>query len=172
MGNGKGLAYLGLILGLIGTGLGGYVFFDYILAPLLGFGDSPAETTEINSYYAEEYQTNPTTPDTYETIEGMQISFINTKTVSLHILFTCYVRITTALGTYAQLIILLNSTVLTTSEYYVEEFGVTTQERFAVNMQNYISALLPGSYNVTVLGRSDDVTTSFFYNSLYVQTHT
>ncbi len=172
MGNGKGLTYLGLILGLIGAGLGGYVFFDYTLAPLLGFGDSPAEVPEINSYYAETYQSTPTTPDIYELIDGMLISFNTTKTVTLHILFTCYIRIVTALGTDAYLRILLNNTVLTISNYYVEEFGVATYERFTVNMQNYIPALPPGSYNVTVLGMVDHVTTNFYQNSLYVQTHT
>ncbi len=172
MGNGKGLTYLGLILGLIGAGLGGYVFFDYTLAPILGFGDPPVEYPEINSYYTETYQTALSAADTYEVIEGMLISFSTSKTVTLHILYTSYVRILTSLGSYAQIRILLNNTVLTTSNYYVEEFGVATEERFAVNMQNFVSALPPGSYNVTVLGMSDDVTTSFFQNSLYVQTHT
>ncbi|MFX1358347.1 MAG: hypothetical protein ACFFA8_13830 [Promethearchaeota archaeon] len=172
MGNGKGLAYLALILGLIGAGLGGYVFFGYTLAPLLGFGETPAEIPEINSYYAENDQSTLTTIDTYELIEGMSISFTTTKTTTLHILFTCYVRIVTSLGTDAYLQILLNSTVLTTGNYYIEEFGTATYERFAVNMQNYIPDLAPGSYNITVLGRVDDLTTSFFQNSLYVQTHT
>ncbi|MFX1419473.1 MAG: hypothetical protein ACFE9N_11185 [Promethearchaeota archaeon] len=172
MANGKGLTYLGLILGVIGVGLGGYVFFDYTLAPLLGFGDLPAEVPEINSYYAETYQTSLSAPATYELIEGMLISFSTTKTVTLHILYTSYVRITTSLGTYAYVQINLNNTILTTSDYYIEEFGVTTYERFAINMQNYIFALPPGSYNVTVLGMVDHVSTSFFQNSLYVQTHT
>jgi hypothetical protein len=161
-----------LILGLIGAGLGGYVFFDNTLAPLFGFGDPTSEDPEINSYYAETYQATISVADTYELLDGMIISFNTTKTVTLHILYTSYVRILTSSGLYAQLRILLNSTILTTNQYYVEEIGYTAQERFAVNMQNYISALPPGNYNVTVLGMSDDTLTSFFQNSLYVQTHT
>jgi hypothetical protein len=165
MSNGKGLAYIGLILGLIGASLGGYTFVDSILTPTI-------EIPEINSYYAEYYQATLDTVDTYELIEGMLISFTTTKPTTLHILFTCYIRIVTALGTDAYLRILLNNTVLTISNYYVEEFGVATYERFAVNMQNYIPNLPPGSYNVTVLGMVDHLTTSFYQNSLYVQTHT
>lgn len=172
MSNGKGLTYLSLILALIGAGLGGYVFFDYTLAPLLGFRDPIEEVPEINSYYAERYQATLSTADTYELIGGMLVSFNTTKTINLHILYTSYVRIITTLGSYVYIRILLNSTILTANDYYVEEFGATTQERFAINMQNYISALPPGNYNITVLGMVDHVTTSFFLNSLYVQTHT
>ncbi len=55
MTNGKGLAITGLILGLIGAGLGGYVFFDSTIAPLLGLGEPAAESPpvdvpEINSW--------------------------------------------------------------------------------------------------------------------------
>ncbi len=64
----------------------------------------------------------------------MIISFNTTKTVNLHVLYTGYVRIMTTLGLYAQIKILLNSTILTTNQYYVEEIGFVVQERFAVNM--------------------------------------
>jgi hypothetical protein len=171
MTNGKGLVYAGLIFGLIGAGLGGYVFFDNTLAPILGFEESK-DYSEINSYYVETYLSTVTTPDTYEPVSGMLISFSTTETVTLHILYTAYVRITTAQGLYAQIIIRLNSTTLTTNYYYVEEFGVATEERFAVNIQQYIPALTPGSYNVTVFGMVDHTSTYFYMNSLYVQTHT
>ncbi|MFX0178495.1 MAG: hypothetical protein ACFE85_19960 [Candidatus Hodarchaeota archaeon] len=52
MGNGKGLTYLRLILGLIGAALGGYVFFDNTLAPLLGFGVPSAEVPDIKQFYS------------------------------------------------------------------------------------------------------------------------
>ncbi|MFX1529541.1 MAG: hypothetical protein ACFFBC_00365 [Promethearchaeota archaeon] len=102
----------------------------------------------------------------------MLISFSTTETVTLHILYTAYVRIITAQGSYAQIIIRLNSTTLTTNYYYVEEFGVVAQERFAVNIQHYLPALTPGNYNVTVYGLVDHTSTYFYMNSLYVQTHT
>ncbi|MFX1529542.1 MAG: hypothetical protein ACFFBC_00370 [Promethearchaeota archaeon] len=54
MTNGKGLAYAGLIFGLIGAGLGGYVFFDNTLAPILGFEESK-DYSEVKSYYVETY---------------------------------------------------------------------------------------------------------------------
>lgn len=169
MANGKGIAYVGLILGLIGAGLGGYTFFDNTIAPMLGFGDP---TPEFNSWYVEDYSISPSAPDTYVPLTGMLISFVTTETVTLHILYTAYVRITVATGTFAQIIIRLNNTTLTENYYYVEEIGVTTQERFAVNMQDYVPALPPGSYNVTVHVWVDDVVTLFYMNSLYVQTHT
>lgn len=169
MANGKGIAYVGLILGIIGAGLGGYVFFDNTIAPMLGFKEP---TSELNSYYVEDYALTLSAPDTYVPLSGMLISFDTTKTVSLYILYTAYVRITTASGNYAQIIIRLNSTTLTDNYYYIEEFGVAAQERFAVNMQNYIPALPPGSYNVTVWGLVDNLLTTFYLNSLYVQTQT
>lgn len=173
MGNGKGLAYAGLIFGLIGAGLGGYVFFDNTLAPMLGLGEPTAEDySEIHSYYVESYSLTLPLPDTYVPLSGMSVSFNTTETVTLHILYTAYVRITIAQGTYAQVIIRLNSTTLTTNYYYIEEIGAATQERFAVNMQNYIPALPPGSYNVTIYGMVDHVSTLFYMNSLHVQTHT
>ncbi|MHA1988389.1 MAG: hypothetical protein ACW98D_17275 [Promethearchaeota archaeon] len=171
MSNGKGLAYAGLILGLIGAGLGGYVFFDTTLAPM--FGQPPSEDIpEINSYFTEIYSDTLSTPSVYEQISGMFISFNTTKTVTLHILYTAYVRIITADASFAQIIIRLNGTTLTTNYYYIEEIGAAAQERFAVNMQNYIPALPPGNYNVTVWGMSDHTSTTFYLNSLYVQTHT
>ena len=169
MANGKGIAYLGLILGLIGAGLGGYVFFDNTIAPMLGLEEP---TSEITSYYVEDYSLVLDDVDTYRPLSEMIISFDTTQTVSLYILFTSYVRITTASGDYAQIIIRLNSTTLTTYYYYIEEIGAAAQERFAINMQNYIPALPPGSYNVTVWGQVDSLTTIFYMNSLYVQTQT
>jgi hypothetical protein len=167
--NGKGIAYAALILGLIGAGLGGYTFFDNTIAPMLGFGEP---TPEINSWYVEDYSIIPSATGTYVPLTGMLISFDTTKTVTLHILYTAYVRITIATGTYAQIIIRLNSTTLTENYYYVEKIGATLQERFAVNIQDYVPALAPGSYNVTVYVWVDDVSTLFYMNSLYVQTHT
>ena len=173
MTNGKGLAYVGLILGLIGAGLGGYVFFDYTIAPLFGPGEpTPEDYSKVESWYVEEYSISPSDINTFVPLTSMNISFDTTETVTLYILYTSYVRITTASGFSADIRIQLNNTILSMDTYYVQEFGAAAQERFAVNMQNYIPALLPGIYNVTVWVDVDDALTRFFMNSLYVQTHT
>ena len=173
MTNGKGLAYAGLILGLIGAGLGGYVFFDNTLAPIFGFGVPTSEDIpEINSWYVEDYSEQLLSTGTFLQLSTMLISFNTTKTVTLHLLYTAYVRITTAQGDSVDIRISLNSTILTTNTYYINKFNTTTQERFAVNMQNYIPALAPGNYNVTVWAMVDHTSTLFYMNSLYVQTHT
>ena len=173
MTNGKGLGYAALILGLIGAGLGGYVFFDNTIAPILGNGEPASENIpEINSWYVEDYSISLLSTGTYLHLSTMLISFNTTETVTLHILYTAYVRITTALGNSVDVTIRLNNTVLTTNTYYIEEIGVAPQERFAVNMQNYIPALPPGSYSVTVWAIVDHTSTLFYMNSLYVQTHT
>jgi hypothetical protein len=104
-------------------------------------------------------------------LTNMIISFNTTGTVTLYILYTGYIRITTASGVSADVIIKLNDTILSMGNYYIQEFGVAAQERFAINMQNYIPALHPGNYNVTVWAYVDDALTRFFMNSLYVQTH-
>jgi len=171
MASGKGIAYAGLILGLIGAGLGGYVFFDYTIAPMLGLTENPTEVTEVNSYYAETYSSQLSSTGTYLPLPGVKVSFETTKTVTLHILYTSYVRITTTVGSYAYINIRLNSTTIT-DDYYIQKLNVTTQERFAVNMQHYIAALPAGSYNVTVWAEVDATSTIFYMNSLYVQINT
>jgi hypothetical protein len=171
MANGKGIAYVGLILGLIGAGLGGYVFFDYTLSPMLGLTE-PTSTLEINSYYAEAHEIVVSSTGTYVSLSGLMISFTTTKSVSLHILYTAYVRIITANGDYVYIKLALNGTELNTNAYYIEEFNVATYERFAINMQHYIPSLQPGSYNITVLVNLDHTSTRFYKNSLYAQTHT
>lgn len=177
MTNGKGLAITGLILGLIGAGLGGYVFFDSTIAPLLGLGEPAAESPpvdvpDINSWYVENYSITLPSTGTFLPLSTMVVSFNTSETVTLHLLYTAYVRIQTALGDAVDIRIHLNSTILTTNTYYIDEFGAAAQERFAVNMQNYIPALPPGNYNVTVLASVDHISTFFYMNSLYVQTHT
>ena len=173
MANGKGIAYLGLILGLIGAGLGGYVFYDNTIAPMLGIGEpTPDEASEVNSYYSEIYSTALSSTGSYLHLPGLSVTFNTTETVTLHILYTAYVRITTASGHSVDIIIKLNNTILTTASYYIEEYAVALNERFAVNMQNYLPALPPGNYNVTVWAYVDDTLTMFYMNSLYAQTHT
>jgi hypothetical protein len=169
MANGKGIAYAGLILGLIGAGLGGYVFYDNTLAPILGVSEPPSH---YNSYYAEVYLATLSSTGISIPLAGVKVSFSTTETVSMHILYTSYVRITTATGNTVDVVIALNNTILSAGSYYIEEFGVAAQERFAINMQNYIPALPPGSYNVTVRAAVDDTLTNFYMNSLYVQIHT
>ncbi len=171
MASGKGIAYAGLILGLIGAGLGGYVFFDYTIAPMLGLTENPTEVTEVNSYYAEKYSATLSSTGSYLPLPEVKVSFETTKTVSLHILYTSYVRIITSLGSSVFINIRLNSTTIT-DDYYIEKLNVAPQERFAVNMQSYNAALPAGSYNVTVWAIVDATSTIFYMNSLYVQLNT
>ena len=173
MGNGKGIAYVGLILGLIGAGLGGYVFFDNTIAPILWPSEPTTEVySDVNSYYTELYSATLASTGTFLPLPGLVVSFNTTETVTLHFLYTAYVRITTASGNNLDVRIALNNTAITTNSYYIEEFNVASTERFAINMQNYIPDLPPGNYNLTVWANVDDTLTTFFLNSLYVQTHT
>ena len=173
MGNGKGIAYVGLILGLIGAGLGGYAFYDGTIAPMLGLGEPTSEDySDVNSYYTELYSTTLASTGIYLPLPGLVVSFNTTETVTLHFLYTAYVRISTASGNIVNIRIALNNTAITTNQYYIEKFNVIPQERFAINMQNYFPALPPGNYNLTVLALVDHTSTIFYMNSLYAQTHT
>jgi len=171
MANSKGIAYVGLILGLIGAGLGSYVFFDYQIAPMLGLGDPVEEVSDIDSWFASRYNTGPLSTGVYEQLPNLMISFDTTKTAILYILYTGYVKFDTALGTYAYLQIRLNDTVVVNNHYYVAAFGAAPVERYDVTMQSYIPNLLPGSYNITVWVDVDHLTTEFLLNTLYAQTH-
>ena len=76
-GQGKGLVVLALLLGLIGAGLGGYVF----ITDLLG--------TPQQSYWVEDDIYNPSTTDE-QYLDPMQVLFETTKTTFLYVSFNCY----------------------------------------------------------------------------------
>lgn len=169
MSNGKGLAVTGLILGLIGAGLGGYVFYNTTLAPILGLGEPPLER---NTFYAEDDITMVNTTWTYVPLPNINVNFTTTKTMKLHVLFTCYVRIDPPDGDKAYLHIYLDEQSITSLSYYIDAAGTDAEERFAVNMQAYNNSLPPGTYNITVRVMIDDPSTRFYVCSLFVDTYT
>ena len=170
MSNGKGLALAGLILGLIGAGLGGYAFFNTTLAPIFGIGDTPSER---NTYYVEEDSTFVGTTMIYTPLPGINVSFTTTQNMKLHVLFTCYVRISTSTGGESVYIhIYLNDLPINPIYYYIEAAGTENYERFAVNMQAFNNSLDPGTYNITVRAMVDDTLTRFYLSSLFVETYT
>lgn len=169
MANGKGIAYLGLVLGSIGAGLGSYVFFDYTIAPLFGLSEP---TPDIDSYFDKIYNTQLDATGTYLPLLGLNVTFTTTEIVAFYVLYICYVRISSASGESVSIRIALNDVSITELLYYVEEFNAAGQERFVVSMQEYIPALAPGYYNLTVYANIDHTTAISYMNSLYILTFT
>jgi hypothetical protein len=177
MSNGKGLAVAGLIFGLIGAGLGGYVFFNSVIMPILGMGASTTETPEspasdTNTYYTEQEFFSPDTSGIYVNLGNMSINFTTNQTVKLYALFTCYARIQTASGDTVYINMYLNDSPFSTSYYYIDAVGYQPTERYSVNIQAYNQSLPAGTYNVSIKVDVDDTNTYFFLNSLFVQTNT
>jgi hypothetical protein len=173
MSNGKGLAIVGLILGLIGAGLGGYAFFDGVIMPMLGTGaptlDIPASDT--NTYYVEQESFSPDTTGIYVPLGDMSIAFTTNQTVKLYVLFTCYARIETSLGDTVYVNMYLNDSAFSSTHFYIDAIGYQSTERYSVNIQAYNQSLPVGTYNVSIKVQVDDTSTYFFLNSLFVQTN-
>lgn len=169
MSNGKGLAVAGLIFGLIGAGLGGYVFFNSVIMPMLGMG---APTSDTTTYYVEQDHFAPGTTGIYIPLGDMSINFTTTQTVKLYVLFTCYARIETGTGDTIYINMYLNDSPFSASHYYIDAIGFQTTERYPVNIQAYNQSLPAGTYNVSIKVRVDDTFTNFFLNSLFIQTNT
>ena len=88
MGNssGKGLAVAGLILGLLGAGLGGFVFFNDTIAPMIGLAQNPPTIT--NYYSTDEYH-NFAAAGIYEPLDDINLSISVPSNARVYILFTC-----------------------------------------------------------------------------------
>lgn len=166
MSNGKGLAVAGLILGLIGAGLGGYVFFDNILGLGLDNGGIPSER---RTYYVEDIHSSVSLTSAITPLPGMNISFTTTQTMKLYVLFTCYARIFTQDGDIVRIYLYLNELSMTPASYYIDAFGYDAPyERYDVSMQAYNNSLPPGTYNITVRVNVDHTSTLFGIPALFV----
>jgi hypothetical protein len=163
MSNGKGIAIAGLIFGLVGLGLGGYVFYDNTLAPLLGF-KSPIVAPEIDEYYVSQ-NTYQFTNLVLHYIDPMSVVFTATKNSSLYVMFNCYAYITTADTVYVRIYVNDDAKSL-----YMRASGENIRAPFAI--QYYDSSIPAGSYNVSIRGDAGQNTTFFYGLNLYVQTIT
>ncbi|MFO7798090.1 MAG: hypothetical protein ACQERB_08850 [Promethearchaeati archaeon] len=168
MANGKELAVAGLILGLIGAGLGGYVFFDNILAPELDNGDT---TSEIKTYYVEDHGSAISVEWTITPLSGMNITFTTNQTMKLHALFTCYLIYDTSEADITKIYLYLNEFSMTPSPYFIDDFDYASSERYYVSMQAYNNSLPPGTYSITVRGKVDDISTVFAIPSLFAEVY-
>ncbi|TFF87743.1 MAG: hypothetical protein EU549_04180 [Promethearchaeota archaeon] len=171
MSNGKGIAITGLIFGIIGLGLGGYVFFNNTLAPLFGLKTPPTAEPqqEIENYYSFNGSYLPPSTSVLNNIKSISIEFSVLKNASLYVLY--------------------NSYILTTNPDTIETFlyvngikkGVlgikltvdsTSTIRSPLALQYYNKTINPGTYNISIWVETNDPITTLYENSLYVQTIT
>lgn len=165
MSNGKGIAIAALIFGLVGLGLGGYVFYDNTLAPLLGFKSPTVESVpEIDEYYVSK-NTYQFTNLALHYIDPMSVVFTATENSSLYVMFNCYAYISTIDEVYVRIYINGEAKSL-----YMKASGENIRAPFAI--QYYSSSIPAGSYNVSIWGLAGESTTFFYGLNLYVQTMT
>jgi len=163
MSNGKGITILGLIFGLLGLGLGGYVFYDTTLAPL--FGLKPTDPgQEIINYYEYDSAFVPPSVAEYNIINTMSIETTIEKISSLYVLFNCYVFTSNPDVIIAELHINGEDEART---------RVTTQStspiRTSATLQFYNQSIPPGTYNISIWVAVGDAATTLYENSLFVQ---
>ncbi len=157
---GKGLIVLALLLGLIGAGLGGYVFFDSVIGPMIGL-DAPYQ--EIHSYWVDDPGFDPVnTNEVY--IDPMQITINTTQTSSLYVMFNCYVYLIAV--DLVSVRIFINDVAVTG---YMRHSAVSTS-RTSIALQYSNSSVPAGTYTIQVRGQVLDPNTWYYSLSLYVQT--
>ena len=171
MSEGKGIAVSALILAIIAAGLGGYVFFDETLAPMLGL-EEPA--SNIETFYDEAFTSQLSSASVWQPLPDILLNITTTEIVDLYISFTCYVYYdTNNPGTTTMLSLYLDESDLTTGTYAVVAFNESTRyQRFCVSMQEYYKDLPVGTHNVSVWVKVDDTSTIFYHNALFAQTTT
>jgi len=159
MATSKSLGIIGIILGLMGVILGGYVFFDNAIAPSLGLKD-PASV--ITNYYDshQTYYFDGTDPEDLTTSVIISIS----GNTDVYVMFNCYAYLTT--GEWIAFDISIDGTKVTYSPMMV-----SGDQRESVSLQYYTNSLTSGSYEISVIAEtSDEATTYLSTLSLFVQT--
>jgi len=162
--SGKGLAVAGFILGLLGAGLGGFVFFTNTIAPMIGLAENPLS---ITNYYSEDEYHNFAAPGIYEPLNEINLSISVPLNAEVYILFTCNAMYGSgALASDCYYQFLFNSVpfggvISTTGDQSYSD---------SVTLQYYgTQDFTPGNHVVTVrsyVGNSNDVLTDI---SLFIQ---
>ena len=160
--SGKGLAVAGFILGLLGAGLGGFVFFNETIAPLIGLAQNPPTIT--NYYSTDEYH-NFAAAGIYEPLDDINLSISVPSNAEVYILFTCnamYGSGASASDCYYQF--------LFDSTPFGGVISTTGDQSYSdsVTLQYYGDQdFTPGNHEVTVrsyVGNSNDVLTDISFS--------
>jgi hypothetical protein len=161
---GKGLGIAALIFGLIGAGLGGYVFVTNTLFPPTGVVESPSIQDTSFIYY-----TNALTlgNSIYDYLDPISLIISVNSNESVYILFTCYVRINSP-ATEVYLSIYIDGT---SEIYFIITRTSIGLERIPVSIQYGDSTISSGTRNVSVWGYADNVGQFCYRSALLVQTY-
>jgi hypothetical protein len=159
---GKGLGVAALIFGLIGAGLGGYVFVANTFFPSTGESPSIQDTWFI-------YDVGPCKLGdfVYNYFDPISLVISVNPNESVYILFTCYVRLdTTATDAYISIYIDGVNQI-----YFLITRTSTGTERIPVSIQYGKSTLSSGAHNVSIWGYSNIANQECYRCSLLVQTY-
>lgn len=165
MSNGKGIAITGLIFGLVGLGLSGYLLFTTSLAPALGL--KPPER-EINNYYIEDDLYDISTSDS-SYVDPMSVEFMISRPSSMYVLFNGY-YLTGDVNTLRIFIYVNGESKTYPIRVTYEPDGVLNRIPFSA--QYYNGSLIAGTYNVSIYINPDLASGSLYGITLYVQTIT
>jgi len=164
-GNGKGLAAIALIIGIVGLAAGGYAAYDTFFGPEPEIPEQEP-VPEINSYWYEENYYIPSTGG-IENVTGQGITFNVTQNVSLYVSFNCYVY--HAGSSMTEVRVYINDVVV--SGYIRVYTATTTVTRTPLTIQHYDDVVENGTYTVNIKGSAAAGSTTVYYvPTMYIQT--
>jgi hypothetical protein len=164
-GNGKGLAAIALIIGLVGMAAGGYAAYDTFFGPEPEIPEQNP-VPEINSYYYDNNFFSPIGTGN-ENITGPGISLNVTQNSTMYISFNCYVYHTGASMTEAR--VYINDSPV--SGYIRVSTATTTTTRTPMTIQYYEELIEPGIYDIDIVGAAGaGPSTTLYTITLYVET--
>jgi hypothetical protein len=161
---GRALGISALILGLVGAGLGGYVFVTNTIFPMVGITESPSVQ---NTWFIQTEAGRELGNGVYAYLYPNSHLITVNQGESVYILFTGYHKFTTG-GTNAYYLILLDGV---TQTYTLLTRTSTGTERMTISMQYGISGLSTGTYNISISGYSNIANQECFRSALLVQTY-
>ena len=162
---GKGLGIAALIFGLIGAGLGGYVFVINTFFTSTQEVESPSiqKTSFIFDVGGCKLGNG-----IYNYLDPMSLVIIVNPNESLYILFSCYVRLGVG-ATEATILILIDE--IPEMYFLITRTTSTATERIPLAMQYGKSMISSGTHNVSVWGYSNIDFQECFRCGLLVQTY-
>ena len=161
---GKALGISALILGLIGAGLGGYVFVTTTIFPMVGITDMPSVQ---NTWFINKTTSSTLGDNTYAYFSPISHIISVNQGESVYILFTGYLRLTAG-ATDASFAIYIDGILKT---YSLITRTSTGTERIIISIQYGGSWISPGTHNISVWGYSNLANQLIYRSALLVQTY-
>jgi len=161
---GKALGISALIFGLIGAGLGGFVFVTNTIFPMVGITETPSVQ---KTWFIQREGACELGEFSYAYLSPISHVISVHQGESAYVLFTGYHRYSVE-GLEAYYAIMLDDL---TQTYTLISRTSTGTERVIISMQYSFSGLPPGTYNISIWAYSNTALQYCYRAALLVQTY-